>query len=214
VLIADDHTLFREGLRYILDKSRDIVVVGESSDGIEALEKVRSLKPDIVLLDITMPKMSGIDTLKEIKSTAPKTQVIVLTMHAKDQYIHEVLVNGASGYVLKDSASEDLISAIDAVAQGKAYLSPSISKSVISHYSNDAKRSTTLKTVKEKLTKREKEILRMISQELTTKEIASTLYISHRTVENHRNNIMKKLGIHTKVGLVKYAIQTGLVSEV
>jgi len=213
VLIVDDHTLFREGLRFILDKHQDIVVVGEASDGIEALAKVRKLKPDVVLLDITMPRLSGIETLKEIKSNAPDTSVIILTMHSKEQYILEILTHGANGYILKDSASEDLMSAIRAVVKGDAYLSPPISTSLLSHYRKDANGTSAAKGKTVRLTNREKEVLRMLSVDLSTKEIGETLGISHRTVENHRSNIMKKLNIHSKVGLLKYAIQTGIIDD-
>jgi DNA-binding NarL/FixJ family response regulator len=212
ILIVDDHTLFREGLRIILDQRPDMKVVGEARDGIEAMKMVRALKPDIVLLDITMPKLDGIDTLNKIREISPKTRVIVLTMHAGEQYVQEALFNEACGYVLKDSATEELLSAILAVAKGKAYLSPSISSSVISQY-REAQALSPQYMQKGRLSQREKQILRMISKELTTKEISEALNISNRTVENHRGNIMKKLDVHTKVGLVKYAIQTGLVSE-
>jgi two-component system response regulator NreC len=213
VLIVDDHTLFREGLRFIFDQYSDLVVVGEAGDGMEALKKVKALDPDIVLLDITMPGPDGIDTLKEIKAISPDTNVIVLTMHAKDEYIREALLHKADGYVLKDSASEDVVSAIRSVARGEAFLSPSISKSVISQYRRDVSKSATVGTGHRRLSRREKEILRMISQDLSTRQISEALEISLRTVENHQNSIMKKLDIHSKVGLLKYAIQTGLIDE-
>ncbi len=211
VLIVDDHILFIEGLHHILSKYKDIVIVGDASDGKEAIEKVRALKPDIALLDIALPRLSGIDIIKQIRSISQKTKVIMLTMYANNQYIHEALMNGANGYVLKDSASEDLISGIRAVAKGEAYLSPSISRKLITHYLEGGKREATWESKYESLTKREKEILRMISQELTTRQIAEILCLSPRTVENHRNNMMKKLDIHSKAGLIKYAIQMGLV---
>jgi DNA-binding NarL/FixJ family response regulator len=211
VLIVDDHALFREGLHYILDNCEDITVIGEASDGIEALEKVRTLRPDIVLLDITMPKLNGIDTLMEIKSFSHKTKAIVLTMHAKEQFVHESLVSGADGYVLKESASEDLMAAIRSVAKGDLYLSPLIAKRLITHAIKSGERTALEDSKYEGLTKREKEILHMVSQELTTRQIAEVLRVSVRTVESHRNNMMKKLDIHTKTGLIKYAIQTGLI---
>lgn len=211
ILIVDDHALFREGLNFILTKHRDIVVIGDANNGLEALEMVRTLNPDIVLLDIGMPKLNGIDTLKQIMNTNKKTNVIILTMHANDQYIHEALASGANGYVIKESASDDLIAAIRAVARGEAYLSPSISKKLITNYIKGGKKTAIGDSKYESLTQREKEVLRMVSQELTTKQIAKILFLSIRTVENHRNNIMKKLAIHSKTGLIKYAIQTGLV---
>jgi two-component system response regulator NreC len=186
-------------------------VIGDANNGIEAMEKVRTCNPDIVLLDITMPKLNGIDTLKQIMKASKKTNVIILTMHANDQYIHEALASGANGYVLKESASEDLIAAIRAVARGEAYLSPTISKKLITHYIKDGKKAVNGDSKYESLTQREKEILKMVSQELTTRQIAKVLFLSIRTVENHRNNIMKKLDIHSKAGLIKYAIQSGLV---
>lgn len=211
VLIVDDHALFREGLHFILDNCEDIIVIGEASDGVEAIEKVRTLKPDIVLLDITMPNLNGIDALMEIKSFSHKTKAIVLTMHAKEEFVHETLTSGADGYVLKEAASEDLMAAIRSVAKGETYLSPSISSRLITHYIKDGKKIAFGDSKNEGLTKREKEILRMILQELTTRQIADVLYISIRTVENHRTNMMKKLDIHSQAGLIKYAIQKGLI---
>ena len=211
ILIVDDHALFREGLHFILAKHGDIAVVGDANNGIEAIEKVKALDPDIVLLDIAMPRLNGIDTMKQIMSHSQKTNVIILTMHSNDQYIHETLTSGANGYVLKESASEDLIAAIRAVAGGEAYLSPSISKRLITHHIKGGKRAATGGSKYETLTQREKEVLRMISQELTTRQIAEILFLSIRTIENHRHNIMKKLDVHSKTGLIKYAIQEGLL---
>jgi DNA-binding NarL/FixJ family response regulator len=210
ILIVDDHTLFRDGLHLILAQRQDLSIVGDAADGLTAIEKARALSPDIVLLDIAMPKLNGIDTMKQIKSVCPKTKVIILTMHAKDQYIHEALNSGANGYVLKDSASSDLIAAITAVARGEAYLSPAVSKRMIDRYVKGSK-GPMWNSRYESLSAREREILKIIGQGLSARQISEILCISIRTVENHRNNIMKKLDLHSTSELIKYAIQMGLV---
>ncbi len=210
VLIAEDHTIVRQGLSALINRQPDMAVVGEAGDGKEAVEKTKELCPDVVLMDIAMKHMNGLEATARIKKIAPEVKVLVLTMYENEEYIFQILRAGASGYLLKEAAMNDLISAIKAVKKGESYLSPSISKKVIEDYIRRAELGEKA-TINDILSDREREILQLIAEGHTYDDIASILCISKKTVETHRANIMDKLDIHDKVGLVKYAIRKGLI---
>jgi DNA-binding NarL/FixJ family response regulator len=210
ILIADDHKMVREGLKALLSSQPDFTIIGEASDGHETVKKVKELEPDIVLMDISMPNLNGLEATRQIRRKFPKTKVLILTMHLNEEYIFQSLQLGASGYLLKENAAEDLISAIRSVQEGHSYLSPSISKAVIDAY---LRKRITGKggSPFEILTAREREILQMIAEGNTNKEIGKKLFISTKTVEAHRAHIMNKLDIHEVAKLVKFAIKNGLI---
>ncbi len=210
ILLADDHTLFRQGIVSLLEKHNKLKVVGEAANGREALGKVRKLRPDLVLLDISMPGPSGIDVISRIKKISPKTRVLILSMYENEEYLYVSLKSGACGYVLKKVAPRDLISAIEAANAGEIYLSPSISTKVVGKYLNYV--GQDIEDVGYfSLTNREREIVRLLAQGRDNKEIARVLDISYRTVETHRSKIMKKLNIHTLAHLVTFAIRSGII---
>jgi DNA-binding NarL/FixJ family response regulator len=209
VLLADDHSLVRAGIRSLLEKIPGIEVVGEASNGREALELVKIRTPDIVLLDVAMSELGGLEALPRIHKSYPRTKVIILSAHANEEYVIRALRSGASGYMLKNAATAELELALDAVAHDKTYLSPSISCTVIAGYLD---RIGGESGPLEQLTARQREILQMIAEGKNTKEVASTLGISVKTVEAHRLQLMARLGIHDVPGLVRYAIRSGLVS--
>lgn len=211
VFLADDHLLLREGVRSLLHKVADIEVVGESGDGKEAVEKVEKLIPDVVLMDITMPGMGGLEATWRIKQQNPQVKVLILTIHDTSQYLSGMLNAGASGYVVKTTASEELISAIRAVNQGDIYLYPSIARMLVEDYLQKVKAGEQ-RTSYEGLTPREREILKYIAEDRKNKEIADLLGISVRTVQAHRTNLMDKLGARDRTELVKYAIRKGIIN--
>jgi len=205
-LIVDDHAVFRQGISRLLTEGKDIEVVGEASQGREAVQKAKDLKPDIVVLDVSMPGMNGIEATKKVRRLSPQTKVLALSMYDEEEYIFSILKAGASGYILKDSAVNDLVSAIHSVHKGEAYLSPSVSKKTI---------RALVKSLKPRgpseLSHREREILQLIGEGYTSKEIGQEIGISPKTVDVHRLRIMKKLNARNLTQLVKYAIKTGLV---
>ena len=210
IVIAEDHTILREGLRSLLSTSEELEVVGEAGDGMSAIRTIRETDPDLVLLDLNMPKMDGIAVIREIKQHSPETKILALTMYRKEDYILEVFKAGGNGYCLKSAGHEDLMMAIRAVLDGKQYVSPEISGMVLEGYLESRK------TIKKKssfdiLTQREKEVLKMVGEGAQNKEIADYLCISPKTVEKHRANIMQKLDLHTASALTSYAIEKGLV---
>jgi DNA-binding NarL/FixJ family response regulator len=209
VLLADDHALVRAGIRALLEKIPSIEVVGEAGTGREALELVRSKLPNIVLMDIAMTELGGLEALPRITKDFPSVKVIILSAHANEEYVIRALREGASGYMLKDSATTELELAINSVIQGKIYLSPSISRTVIDDY---LQRVSGAFSPLEQLTSRQREILQLIAEGKNTKEIAAELNISIKTVESHRLQLMDRLNIHDIPGLVRYAIRSGLVS--
>jgi two-component system response regulator NreC len=209
VLIAEDHTIVRQGLSALLRSESDIEVVGEASDGLEATEMAKKMVPDVVLMDIAMRNLNGLDATRTIKKLFPSMKVLVLTMYDNEEIIFQILKAGASGYLIKDSAMTDLVSAIRAISQGDSYLSPSISKKVIEEYIRRAEQGEKA-CMDDLLSTREREILQLIAEGNSVPQIASHLCISKKTVEAHKTHIMEKLNIHDKVGLVKYAIRTGL----
>ena len=209
VLLADDHALVRAGIRALMEKISSVEVVGEAGTGREALELVRSTLPSIVLMDIAMTELGGLEALPRITKDFPSVKVIILSAHANEEYVIRALREGASGYMLKDSATTELELAINSVTQGKIYLSPSISRTVIDDY---LQRVSGAVSPLEQLTSRQREIVQLIAEGKNTKEIAAELNISIKTVESHRLQLMDRLDIHDIPGLVRYAIRSGLVS--
>ncbi len=212
VLLADDHTIVRQGLRALLDSQEDIEVVGEAENGREAFEKTKQIAPDIVVLDITMPNLNGIEATRQIKKLNPEIKVIVLTVHDNEEYVHQVLQAGASGYLLKESAVSDLVSAINAVKKGDIFLSPAISKVVVKDYIRHAEEGSEDFDSLGKLTGREREVLQLIAEGHTNREVARLLKLSVKTVDVHRSHIKEKLQIHDTAGLIKYAIKKGIIN--
>lgn len=209
VLLADDHVLVRAGIRALIEKIPNVEVVGEASTGREALEVVRSKLPNIVLMDIAMTELGGLEALPRITKDFPSVKVIILSAHANEEYVIRALREGASGYMLKDSATTELELAINSVIQGKIYLSPSISRTVIDDY---LQRVGGPVSPLEQLTPRQREILQLLAEGKNTKEVAYDLDISVKTVESHRLQLMERLNIHDVPGLVRYAVRSGLVS--
>jgi len=210
ILLAEDHTIVRQGLSALLRSEPDIEVVGEASDGLEAVEMAKKINPDVVLMDIAMRHLNGIEATRKIKKLFPYMKVLVLTMYDNEEWIFQILKAGASGYLIKDSAMTDLVSAIRTIHQGGSFLSPSISKKVIDEYIRKAEIGEK-KGVDDLLSSREREILQLIAEGQSVTQIASLLCISKKTVEAHKTHIMEKLNIHDKVGLIKYAIRMGLI---
>jgi DNA-binding NarL/FixJ family response regulator len=210
ILLADDHALVRAGIRSLLEKIPGVEVAGEASNGREAIELIRAQRPDLVLMDIAMKELGGLEALPRITKNFPSVKVIILSAHANEEYVIRALRSGAAGYMLKDAATLELELAINSVRQGKTYLSPSISRTVIDSY---LERVGSLSSPIEQLTARQREILQLIAEGKNTKEIAYTLGISVKTVEAHRLQLMARLDIHDVPGLVRYAIRSGLVSS-
>ncbi len=210
VILADDHRIFRKGLKSLLSEKKNIEVLAEADNGDEALEAAKKYKPEIVVMDIAMPKMDGIEATRQIRERFPDTEVVILSMHAKKAYIDQVLKAGAKGYVLKDSDEENLLSAIDTVHNGGYYLDSPIADQVLSDYFR-GKSKRELKKQSDPLSEREREVLRLLAEGHSNQEVADTLYISRKTVENHRANIVRKTGIQGQVGLTKYAARIGLI---
>lgn len=211
VLLAEDHTIVRKGILSLLEDEADIEVVGEASNGHEALELVEALRPDIVLIDINMPLLNGLEATRLIKKQFPAVQVLVLTMYKNEEYVLQLLQAGASGYLIKQSVPAELITAIHAVQQGDAFLSPSISKSLIDEYLRRATPQSQPDHY-DTLTDREREVLQLLVEGFSGKEIAERLVISVKTVSVHRSNLMEKLNLHSIPDLVKYAIRKGITT--
>lgn len=210
VLICDDHTILREGIRLLLNAQPDIEVIGEASDGHDAVAQARALKPDVILMDIAMPLLNGLEATRQIRRDDPNARVLVLTMYESDEYVAQMLEAGATGYVLKKVAGSELVYAIRAVHQGEAFLYPSITKRLVEDYLRRVELGQE-RTSLDVLTDREREILQLIAEGHTNKEIADLLSLSIRTVQNHRAHLMQKLGIHDRGDLIKYAIQKGII---
>ncbi len=210
VMICDDHTILREGIRLLLNSQPDIEVVAEAVDGREAVEKARTVKPDVILMDIAMPFLNGLEATKQIRRDNPSARVLVLTMYESDEYVAQMLEAGAAGYVLKKVAGSELVYALRAVYQGEAFLYPSITKRLVEDYLRRVESGQERDTF-DGLTDREREVLQLIAEGHTNKEIADMLNLSVRTVQNHRAHIMEKLGMHDRGELIKYAIQKGII---
>ena len=210
ILIADDHQMLREGLRAILEKDEDIEVIGEASDGRTAVAMARTLRPDVVVMDISMPDLNGVEATRQIKAENPAVKVIALSRHSDRRYVLRMLDVGASGYVLKSGAYDELRRAVEAVRGGNSYLSPRITGLVIDAHLRPV--SEPQSSASPTLGPRELEIVQLLAEGHTSPQIARKLHISTRTVESHRRNIMKKLGVHSVAELTKYAIREGLTS--
>ncbi len=209
VLLADDHTILREGIRSLLEDEPDMQVIGEAEDGMQAVKLTGQLEPDVVIMDIAMPLLNGLEATRQIRRNYPNVKVLILTMHENEEYIRQVLASGAMGYILKDAAARELLDAIRAVQRGEAILSPAVTRLVIEDYlrwgelqpQNDASI----------LSPREREVLQLIAEGYTNKQIAEILSISIKTVQAHRANIMSKLDLHDRGELIKYAIQKKII---
>ena len=210
IVIAEDHTILRAGLRALLSGQNGLEVIGEAGDGREAIRKVDTLQPDLLLIDLSMPKLNGIDAIREIKSQHPEIKIIVLTVHKSDEYIIAALKAGANGYMLKDASQNELLLAIDYVINGKTFLSPSISDKVVDAFLNTDKKDKPA-AVLDNLTAREREILKLVAEGNTNKKIADHLCISLKTVEKHRSNLMQKLDLRNTAALTAYAIAKKMV---
>jgi len=205
IVLADDHSVVRQGFRRILEAQADMEIVGEASNGREALESAAKLSPDVVVMDVAMPELNGIEATRRMGEAAPRTRVLALSMHKDSVYVREILRAGARGYLLKDAVDEDLIAAVRAVARGEGYLSPGVADAVLTDYRQHVTDPIDL------LTSREREVLQLIAEGKTNKEIATTLTLSVYTVDAHRGRIMEKLNLHSTGELVRFAIRKGLV---
>jgi two-component system response regulator NreC len=212
IVIAEDHTILREGLCALISSQEDLLVVGEAGDGREAIRQVERFEPDLILMDLSMPRMSGVEAIREIRKRIPRTKILALTVHKTEEFILEVLQAGADGYIPKDASSNELMMAIRSVLMGKRYLCPSVSKVVIEGYL-ESRRASESSTIWDTLTKREREILKLIAEGYKNKEIGDYLFISVKTVEKHRANLMKKLDLHSAAALTAYAMERGLVTR-
>ncbi|MBU0465630.1 MAG: response regulator transcription factor [Proteobacteria bacterium] len=213
VLIAEDHTIVRKGLCSLLEKEPGIVVVAEAENGRDAVIKAEEIKPDVVVMDIGMPLLNGIEACRQLKKRFPEIEIIILTVHTNEEYVLQALKAGASGYLIKRAAPSDLVTAIHEVHKGKSYLSSSISKTLINEY---LRQSSTISDIdkdsrEKELTSRQTEVLQLLAEGYTNREIAKILCVSIKTVETHRTQIKKRLNIKKTAGLVQYALQKGLI---
>ncbi len=212
ILLVDDHTLLRAGLRMMLNAQPDMEVVGEAQDGRLAIQEAQRLLPDIILMDITMPDMNGIEATRHIKKLLPEIKILILTMHEHDEYVFQALRAGASGYMLKEAADTELISALHIVQSGQFYLSPMAQSVMVGDYLQRV-RTGEEKDSYSSLTEREREILKLVAEGYTNNQIAERLIISPKTVDTHRTHIMDKLNLHSRAELVKYAMRRGLLED-
>ena len=208
VLLADDHAIVREGVRLLLNTQPDVQVIGEATNGEQAIELARALAPDILLMDIGMPGMNGLEATRALKKELPSVNILVLTMHEGDDYFFRILAAGASGYLLKGASSEELLSAIRAVHQGGVYLYPTMARKLIGDYLKKQKEDAANP---ERLTPRERQVLRLIAEGKTNREIAEEFVLSINTVQTHRLHLMEKLNLHNRAELIKYAVRRGLI---
>lgn len=205
ILLADDHAVVRQGFRMILSAQSDMQIVGEAGNGREAVELAEQLEPEVVVMDVSMPELNGIEATRRLAQSVPRVRVLALSMHKDSVYVREILRAGARGYLLKDSADSDLLAAIRAVAKGDGYLSPAVSDAVLSDYRRHVTDPIDL------LTTREREVLQLIAEGKTNKDIANALNLSVYTVDAHRGRIMEKLNLHSTGELVRFAVRKGLV---
>jgi DNA-binding NarL/FixJ family response regulator len=206
LLIADDHGIVRGGLKLLLDRQPDMQVVAEAQDGVEAVELALRMRPDICVLDVAMPRMTGLQATVEIRAHAPEISVLVLSMHDDERYLYEALQAGAAGYVLKREADTALVAAVRAVARGEPFMTNAAERSLVREWMEDDSTGPV-----EPLTLREREVLKLIAEAFTNKEIGETLHLAEKTVESHRANLLRKLGMRDRVELVRYAIRRGLI---
>jgi len=205
-LIADDHGIVRGGLRLLLERLPDVEVVAEAADGVEAVELALAHRPDVAVLDVAMPRMTGLQAAREIKQHAPEVNVLILSMHDDDRYVFEALRAGASGYVLKREADQDLVAALRAIERGEPFLTNAAEQSLVRDWMSDETSGPT-----EPLSPREREVVKLIAEAYTNRQIAETLHLAEKTVESHRGNVLRKLGMRDRVELVRYAIRRGLI---
>ena len=212
VLIVDDHPLFREGLKSLISRNTRFEVVGEAGNGREGLRMAKKLKPDLVIVDISLPDKSGIDLTHDIRSLLPETRVMIVSMHSKIDYITEAFQAGATGYVVKESATDRLVQGLEAVSRGEYFLDTSLSHKVVNKLMEFPEKEAKITDARyETLTRREQQVMRLLAEGFSSKEIAEKLFISPKTVENHRANIMNKLDLHSTMELVRYAARLGLI---
>jgi len=207
ILIADDHGIVRSGIRMLIDRQQGMHVVAEAEDGIQAVELAQATKPDVAILDVSMPRMTGLQAAREIRSRTPDTSVLLLSMHDDERYFFDAVDVGAAGYVLKRSADTDLIDAIQAVGRGEQFVSPVTERAVIKEWLAGDREDR----LQDPLTPRELDVVKLIAEAHTNKQIAQALHVSEKTVESHRANVLSKLGMRDRVELVRYAIRRGLV---
>ena len=211
IVLADDHALLREGLKLLIQSQEDMEIVGEADNGVDAVTAVRAMDPDVLLLDIAMPKMTGLDTIKLIRQASPQTRIVVLSRYEKEAYVQQALESGALGYVVKGEPSSELLEAIRSVARGRYYLSPQVHGSVITSYL-DAVRDQSVKTDEfSQLSDREQQVFHLLVQGNSSIEIGKILFISSKTVDKHRSSIARKIGIDNPVKMVQYAIRNGII---
>lgn len=212
IVIAEDHRILREGLKSLLASKPEFEVVGEAEDGLDAISIVRESKPDLVLLDLSMPRLDGLSAIRDIKKVSPETRILALTIHTDEDYVLEAFNEGADGYCLKDAGRAELLMAIESIFSGKPYFSPGIADKVLEGYL-EGRQKIKSTSAWETITRREREVLKLIGEGYKNKEIADLLFISVKTVEKHRSNIMKKLDLHNAATLTAYAIEKGLVTQ-
>jgi two-component system response regulator NreC len=209
IILADDHTILRAGIRALLENEPDMIVIGEAEDGRSALKLTCQLLPDIVLMDIAMPLLSGLESTRQIRRDCPQVKVLILTMHDREEYIRQALANGAMGFILKDASSQELLGAIRAVFQGEAVLSPAVTRLVIEDYLRWG--GIQKDPTSDGLSPREREVLQLIAEGYSNRQISEIMSISIKTVQTHRMNLMSKLDLHDRADLIKYAIQRKII---
>ena len=213
IVLAEDHTILRAGLKSLLESTQKFEVVGEADNGRDAIRRAAELKPDLIIVDLSMPGLSGIDAIREIKDRYPEIKALVLTVHCEEEYVHSSLEAGANGYVLKDATQTELITAAERVLEGRTYLSPDITEKVVNSYLQANKNNQEPATRWDSVTLRERQILKLIAEGHTNKSMANYLCISVKTVEKHRANLMKKLDLHNVSALTTYALEKGIINR-
>lgn len=213
VLLSDDHTVVREGLRLLLEKEADIQVVGEASNGQQSVRETIRLKPDVVVQDLSMPLLNGLEAARQIAKAAPSVRVLILSAYTDDAYVEEAMKAGAAGYLMKETASNDLLRAVREVANGNAFFSPSVARRMLKQWQEKFPNGNPVKAKAAKLTSRQTEVLQMIAEGYATKQMAGLLSLSIKTVEKHRQDLMNTLNIHNIASLTRYAVSSGVVAS-